>query len=162
MKTFCSQLILDTNKATTNLNNNNSLMEWTIDFKTLLLDDFEIGALYNINHTAVVQENAGATAALTGFFSLKCNAMTFLNNCDLIDSNGKYVLSDKAIFPYITLGSTHPNAEFESWGYSQTFQLSSYNGTIKIQHYLKANNYVINNTTLNDTHLLSFDIYKIN
>ncbi len=158
MKTFCSQLMLDTTKATTNVNN--VLIEWIIDFKTLLLDDFEIGALYNINHTALAQQDF--VGSLTGFFTLECNAMVFTNNADLISSGSRYVLSNKGTFPYISVGTIATNQVFVSYGYSQTFQLTSDKGIIRIQHYISSNNYVIDNTAGNDAHLLSFDIYKIN
>ncbi len=161
MKSFCSQLMLDTNKATTNLNNSNTLIEWIIDFKTLLLDDFEIGALYNINHTALVQEDTG-TLYITGFFTLECNAMVFTNNADLISAGSRYVLSNKGTFPYIALGTIASNQVFVQYGYSQTFQLTSEKGIIRIQHYASSNKYVIDNTSGSDAHLLSFDIYKIN
>ncbi len=161
MKSFCTQLMLDTGKATTNLNDSNNLIEWIIDFKTLLLDDFEIGALYNINHTALAQRDTGSVS-LTGFFTLECNAMVFTNNADLISSGSRYVLSNKGTFPYISVGTIATNQVFVSYGYSQTFQLTSDKGIIRIQHYLRGNNYAIDNVTLNDPHLLSFDIYKIN
>lgn len=155
---YCTSLILDSNKASTNVNN--SYLEWFVDFRTLLLDDFEKGAKYNLNFVTLIHDDS-ANDSLCGCFTVESNCMTFLNNADMLNSiNERYVLSNRGVFPYMsTLASSSYSNSVE--GYAATFLLTSPQGYIRIQHYMTDNNSLLDNTLPTSAHALNFDIYRI-
>ncbi len=159
MKSFCSQLLLDTNNAI--INTNNTYLEWNVDFGTILQDDFQIGGLYNIVYTSITQGD-GSTA-LAGLFTLESPAMIFMHNVDFIDggSNGRYERSNKGTFPYVT-NVAGIAMIFSNYGYTETVRITSARSIVRMQHYLASQNYVLNNSlTTIAPHLISFDIYRI-
>lgn len=157
-KSYCSALILDTNKAITNTNNTHRYLEWFVDFKTLLGDDFKIGALYNLNLVGLISTDAATDS--NGLFTLESECLVFTNNADLLNAGDRYVLSNKAVYPYTIAGATNAYTNPVE-GYPETFKLTSAKGYIRLQHRLQSQFYIVDNTQFMGAHVLNFDIYRI-
>ena len=154
--TFCTSLILNTNNANV-INAYNTYAEYDINFKTLLLDNYEHGAYYNLVLQTVLFEDA-PTNGFTGGFIIDCPAMLF-QNTDYLYSPNAYRPTTRAIYPLVSINATNTVANIGNSNIASTFKLVNSFGKITMQHYEADNS--MSYATLMQEHCISFDIYKI-
>jgi hypothetical protein len=119
-----TKLVLNSINANVNVGGNNGILTWrNINFKSLLGDDYELNALYNIKlHTICFGSAAVSALYRSGTLEFECNSMMNRHG-----NTNKWLIQ-------ITHTNTVPNSRTFRGAIMNTFMLTSEQGDITINH----------------------------